>query len=125
MLRQVAKPDFVVRHTACVCGHCRSPLDPNSAMSVEKRQVFDLPERLLQITEHQASIHRCERCRGMTKAAFPAGVTSPAQYGERFKAAAIYLNVQQLIPEDRAAQALSDLFGAPLGLSGQRRRLGG
>jgi len=28
--------------------------------------------------------------------------------------AAIYLNIQQLIPEDRTAQALSDLFGAPL-----------
>ena len=41
-------------------------------------------------------------------------MVSPTQYGERIKAAAIYLNVQQLIPEDRAAQALSDLFGAPL-----------
>jgi hypothetical protein len=29
---------------------------------------------------------------------------SPTQYGERIKAAAIYLNVQQLIPEDRVAQ---------------------
>ncbi|MGO9744526.1 MAG: IS66 family transposase [Roseiarcus sp.] len=65
------------------------------------------------MTEHQASVHRCEHCRGVTKAAFPAGVASPAQYGERIKAAAVYLNVQQLIPEDRAAQALSDLFGAP------------
>ena len=112
-LRQVAKPDFVVPHAACVCEHCRSPLGPNSAISVEKRQVFDLPERPLLVTEHQASIHRCERCRGVTKAGFPAGVVSSAQYGERFKAAAIYLNVQQLIPEDRTAQALSDLFGAP------------
>src|SRR5216683_1512781 len=49
-----------------------------------------------------------------TKTAFPAGVVSPTQYGERIKAAAIYLNIQQLIPEDRTAQALSDLFGAPL-----------
>ena len=39
------------------------------------------------------------------------GVTLRAQCGERIKAAAIYLNVQQTIPEDRAAQALSDLFG--------------
>jgi hypothetical protein len=29
---------------------------------------------------------------------------SATQYGERIKAAAIYLNVQQLIPEDRVAQ---------------------
>jgi transposase len=41
-------------------------------------------------------------------------VVSPTQYGERIRAAAIYLNIQQLIPEDRTAQALSDLFGAPL-----------
>jgi transposase len=50
----------------------------------------------------------------VTKAAFPEGVVSPTQYGERIKAAAIYLNIHQLIPEDRTAQALSDLFGAPL-----------
>ena len=66
------------------------------------------------VTEHQASIYRCENCRGATKAAFPDGVVSPVQYGERVKAAAVYLNIQQLIPEDRTAQALSDLFGAPL-----------
>ena len=82
-------------------------------MAIEKRQVFDLPERLLLVTEHQASIYRCANCRGVTKAAFPEGVVSPAQYGERFKAAAVYLNVQQLIPEDRTAQTMSDIFGAP------------
>ena len=113
-LRQVADPDRVVAHTACVCEHCRLPLDPKSPIAVEKRQVFDLPERPLQVTEHQAAVYQCAHCRGVTKADFPEGVVSPAQYGERFRAAAIYLNVQQLIPEDRTAQALSDLFGAPL-----------
>jgi transposase len=112
-LRQVANPDFVIPHTACVCEHCRSPLDPKSAIGHEKRQVFDLPERPLLVTEHRASLHRCKHCRRVTKAPFPAGVVSSAQYGVRIKAAAVYLNVQQLIPEDRTAQALSDLFGAP------------
>ncbi len=113
-LRQVADPDAVVRHEACACGHCGSSLDPKAAIGIEKRQVFDIPERPLLVTEHQATIYRCADCRGVTKAAFPEGVVSPTQYGERIKAAAIYLNVQQLIPEDRTAQALSDLFGAPL-----------
>ena len=72
-LRQVADPDRVVRHEACVCGHCRSPLDPKAAAWIEKRQVFDLPERLLAVTEHQASIYRCAHCRGVTTAAFPDG----------------------------------------------------
>lgn len=112
-LRQVGNPDCVIGHTACACRHCGSPLGPQSAIGVDKRQVFDLAERPLMVTEHRATIYRCARCRGETKAAFPDGVISPVQYGERVKAAAIYLNVQQLIPEDRAAQALSDLFGAP------------
>jgi transposase len=112
-LRQVARPDLVVRHEACVCQHCCSPLDPKAPVTVETRQVFDLPERLLLVTEHRASAYRCEHCRRVTKAAFPEGVVSPAQYGERIKAAAVYLNVQQMIPEDRTAQAMSDIFGAP------------
>ena len=66
-LRQVANPDFVVPHMACVCEHCRSPLDPESAMGHEKRQVFDLPERPLLVTEHRASVHRCAHCRRVTK----------------------------------------------------------
>ncbi len=113
-LRQVAEPDRIVRHEASHCRHCQARLGPEMARDVEARQVFDLVERPLIVTEHRASIYRCACCWGATKAAFPDGVTSPAQYGGRIKAAAIYLNVQQLIPEDRAAQALSDLFGAPL-----------
>ena len=107
-LRQVADPDFVVRHEACACGHCGWPLDPKSAKEIEKRQVFDLPERPLLVTEHQASIYRCAQCRGVTKAEFPDGVVSPTQYGERIKAAAIYLNIHQLpsLAESEMSQGL-------------------
>jgi transposase len=113
-LRQVADPDRIVPHTATACLHCSATLDPNSVIGEERRQVFDLPERLLEVTEHRATIHRCPHCRGQTRAAFPEGVVSPTQYGERFKGAAVYLNQQQLVPEDRVAQALQDLFGAAL-----------
>jgi transposase len=113
-LRQAAEPDRIVRHEASHCRHCQALLPAGTARGVEARQVFDLIERPLIVTEHRASIYRCSRCRAVTKAAFPEGVVSPTQYGERIKAAAIYLNVQQLIPEDRAAEALADLFGAPL-----------
>ena len=113
-LKRVARPDFITRHEAQACRHCRAGLTGAMAVGVEKRQVFDLPEPRLEVTEHQASIYRCEHCRGQTKAAFPEGVTSPVQYGARVRATAVYLNVQQLIPEDRVAQAMNDLFGAGL-----------
>jgi transposase len=111
-LRQVAEPDAVVEHAAEVCEHCRAQLPADSKVDEEKRQVFDLPEKPLIVTEHRAAVHDCPACRRRTRAAFPEGVVSPAQYGERVRAAAVYLNAQQLVPEERTAQVLQDLFGA-------------
>ena len=111
-LRQVAEPDAVVEHAAEVCEHCRGPLPAGSKVGEEKRQVFDLPETPLIVTEHRAAVHDCPACRRRTRAAFPEGVVSPAQYGERVRATAVYLNAQQLVPEERTAQVLQDLFGA-------------
>ena len=112
-LKQVEAPDRIERHTAEVCRHCFAGLGASMQTGMEKRQVFDLPERPIEVTEHQASIYCCAACGLETRAAFPAGVVAAAQYGERVRAAAIYLNVQQLIPEDRVAQTMNDLFGAP------------
>ncbi len=113
-LRRVATPDRIVRHEAQACRHCGTGLTASMQTGAETRQVFDLPERLIEVTEHQAAIYACPHCRGETRAEFPEGVIWPTQYGERIRAAAVYLNVQQLVPEDRTAQALQDLVGAPL-----------
>lgn len=110
-LRRVATPDIVVKHSAACCAHCQARLSASMVTGVEARQVFDLPEPRLEVTEHQAEIYRCTQCRGETKAAFPEGVTSAAQYGPRIRAIAIYLNAQQLIPEDRVAEIMDDLMG--------------
>ena len=111
-LRQLATPDKIERHDAKACAHCAARLSAKMVTGVEKRQVFDLPEPRLEVTEHQAAVYTCARCHGTTKAAFPDGVVSPVQYGPRVKATAVYLNVAQLIPEDRVAEVMSDLFGA-------------
>ena len=111
-LRQIAEPDRIVEHAAERCAHCRARLLADSKAGDEKRQVFDLPEKPLIVTEHRAAIHDCPACGRRTRAAFPEGVVSPAQYGERVKAAGVYLNAQQLGPEERTAQVLQDLFGA-------------
>ena len=110
-LRQAANPDRIEPHAADCCRYCQAGLTPAMVTDVAKRQVFELPEPRLEVTEHRASIYCCAECGRRTTADFPEGVTSPAQYGPRVKAVAIYLNVQQLIPEDRVAQAMQDLFG--------------
>jgi transposase len=113
-LRPVTKPDKIERHAATQCGHCQAALTAAMATRVEKRQVFEMPQPRLEVTEHQAQIYTCVCCRGVTRAAFPAGVTAHVQYGPRIRAAAIYLNAQHLIPEDRVGEIMHDLFGALL-----------
>jgi transposase len=111
-LRRVADPDRIVTHEAGACRHCGAGLTRAMAQEADRRQVFDLPSRLIEVIEHQGLVYACACCGGRTAAAFPEGVNAPAQYGERLRAAAVYLHAQQLIPEERTAQTLVDLFGA-------------
>jgi len=53
-LRAVAEPDMVIAHEAVACEHCAAPLPAAMQTGVEKRQVFDLPQPRLEVTEHQA-----------------------------------------------------------------------
>jgi transposase len=110
-LRRVGTPDIIMKHTAGCCAHCQAGLSASMVTGIEARQVFELPAPRLTVTEHRAEIYRCTQCRGETKAVFPDGVISPAQYGPRVRATAIYLNAQQLVPEDRVAEIMDDLMG--------------
>jgi transposase len=53
-LRRTEQPDIIQRYTATCCQHCRAPLTAAMACGVEQRQVFELPEPRLEVTEYQA-----------------------------------------------------------------------
>jgi transposase len=110
-LKRVAEPDRIVLHEARACRHCGAGLRLSMAQEAETRQVFDLPAKLIEVTEHRRFVHACAGCGGRTGTAFPDGVEAPAQYGERLRAAPVYLHAQPLIPEERTAETLADLFG--------------
>src|SRR3954470_11405659 len=114
-LRPTDKPDRIERHAATTCRHCEACLTAAMVTGEERRQVFDLPQPHLEVTEHRAVTYRCHHCRGATTAAFPETVTAHVQYRPRLRATAVYLNVQQLIPENRVCEAMADLF-APASL---------
>ena len=114
-LRQVAEPDQIVDHHPPVCSRCGAALTPDMAGGHATRQVFDLPEpRPLIVTEHRAHSCRCAACGVTTRAAFPEGVNAPVQYGARIAAFVVYLLHYQLLPEDRLAELMADLFGVKL-----------
>ena len=116
-LQPVPHPDHVRVHPLdhCPCGACSgASLHAQPVLDYERRQVFELPHRPLEVTEHQAEIKRCPVSGRLVTAAFPEGVSAPAQYGPRFKAQVVYFSDQHFIPYQRLSQLCQDLYGQPL-----------
>lgn len=112
-LPQVTDPDEVVDHVPTHCGDCGASLAKAEVTGREVRQVFDLPVRRREVTEHVAEWRRCS-CGCETGGAFPPEASAPTAWGPRVRAYGIYLMNRQLIPVERTAEILSDLLGAPV-----------
>jgi len=65
------------------------------------------------LTEHLGYELLC-RCGQRHRSIFPANVTAPVQYGPVIKSTLVYLTQGQLLPMERTAQIVSDLFGVNL-----------
>lgn len=114
-LRQSESVDATIDHFPARCAGCGAVLGEAMAIGHSARQVHDLPEpQPLIVTEHRAHLCRCVGCGGETRAAFPDGVSGPVQYGARIRAAVIYLQNHQLLPEKRLVTLMADLFGVKL-----------
>jgi transposase len=114
-LRRTETPDATVDHYPEACMACGEPLTAAMAKGHVARQVFDLPEPTpLIVTEHRAYDCCCASCGTQTRAAFPEGVSAPVQYGKRIGAFVLYLLHYQLLPEQRLAALMADLFGVKL-----------
>ncbi|VEP15174.1 transposase [Hyella patelloides LEGE 07179] len=111
-LEQVSEPDRLVKHLAPdSCWGCGCDVSREKVVSVIKRQVFDIPEPRMEITEHQVEIKRCPRCEEKLEGCLTEAVKAPVQYGVRIKAVSTYLQHQHFIPEDRLSEAIEDLYG--------------
>ncbi|MDG4791121.1 DUF6444 domain-containing protein [Micromonospora sp. WMMD1102] len=112
-LRQVDDPHEWVEHEPAGCGECGGDLTGARVAGVVARQVFDLPEVGVRVTEHRIVSRRCG-CGHVTAGRSPDGVDAPVQYGPRAQAAAVYLQQALFGAQARTAQAMSDLFGVPM-----------
>lgn len=125
-LRQVATPNKVLDYYPALCVGCGRALGEELASGHEKRQVFDLPPPVMQVTEHRAHSCWCPACGSETRAGFPAEVKAAAQYGATVEALVVYFQAWQLISEDRLAELMQDVFGvgvatATIAARGQRK----
>lgn len=116
-LRMVEKPDHTARHAVERCARCERSLVQQPPDRALRRQVFDLPEPKLEVTEHQGEVKTCS-CGCVNRATFPPEAAAPVQYGPRVKpvaseawlSVAVYLKEYQLLPFARLSEIMRDLF---------------
>lgn len=104
---QVDKVEFHYPST-CSCG---CSLDPISGEVKERRQVFNLRDIKLFITEHRQMVCKCAACGKQNQGTFPAEVRSRVQYGAGVKAWLALLSVGYKMPIHKISTLFSDLFG--------------
>ena len=112
-LKQIGNPDKIVRclPKTCSCGHI---FTEDQMVTTEKRQVFDLPQPRLEVTEYQIHKAICPVCGLLHKGLAPEGITAPAQYGNGVKAYTTLLNVHYKLPFKKIQLLFTDLFGYPI-----------
>ena len=111
-LKKVENPDHIIDHHLkgiCPCGQDLGCIGSEGFVG---RQVFDLPAQVqIESTEHRAHYGTCPCCGKKARAQFPGHVNAPVQYGQGIRTWVTYLHAYQLLPCERVAECLGDLFG--------------
>ena len=93
----------------CACGHPWADVPVQDRLA---RQIHDLPETRLHVTEYQVEVKICPCCMARQQAAFPTTVPGQVQYGPRVHALTTYLHTVHFIPLARTAELISTLYGS-------------
>lgn len=94
--------------THCLCGQ---GLDITQSEIIEKRQVFDIPQPRLEITEYQKRSCTCGHCGLINEGEFPKGINAYVQYGIGVKSLVVLLNIAFQLPLKKIKTLFADLFG--------------
>jgi transposase len=109
-LKMVSTPDHIVVHHISSCPCCQKPFSRADVNAIgQKRQVFDLPEPRLIVTEHQQGIIHC--CGQVHKGTFPEQITQPVQYGSKIRSLSVLLNNDYKLPIEKIEQLFADIYG--------------
>ena len=112
-LKMSSRIDETVIHKATTCKRCGTSLTHQQFILCEKRQVFDIPEPKLIVTQHEQ--YRCQcACGCQNWGVFPDSVSAPIQYGSHARTFASLLNQQYLLPLNQVSSIFDDLYGQPI-----------
>lgn len=107
---QVEHPDTIVVCRPNACDSCGTPLAYVPGLLWEKRQVADIPEIQMSVTEYQKESVACPGCGARSTGVFPEHVSASFQFGNHFQSLIVYLNIVHHIPFERLTLLVNDLL---------------
>lgn len=108
-LKKFAFVDFHLDHSINQCCNCNGY--ELEMVNKQIRQIVDIPEPKIEVTEHTVYEYNCIGCGERICSALYDELTQEVQYGPRIKSLVSYLNVYQLIPYKRLTELIYDLYG--------------
>ena len=111
-LERVAQADFVEVHLPERCNCCGTSFEGVAYQVVQSRQVFDIPDPRLEITEHQLGEITC--CGIKQQGKYPEDVRATVQYGAGVQTLVTKLSVDHKMPLNQISQLFADLYGYDL-----------
>jgi len=116
-LKMVETPDFIEKHIPEYCNCCGRDISDITAQFVGKRQVFDIPEIKVKVTEHQVFKKTCT-CGHKTTSSFPFVANAPVSYGNNIESLIGYFHARQYIPFKRMQELFKDVFNTRISEGG-------
>lgn len=113
-LNKVQKPDSIVDLELNICPRCNTDLQNSKIEDIKIRQVFDIPEIKILVTEYRSQVKTCPHCKEKASAEFPNNVTNPTQYGANIRALITNLNIYHALPYNKIQELLKDVFNLNL-----------
>lgn len=116
-LKMVETADIVKEHSPSYCHCCGESLDNAPPKLAGKRQVFDIPEIRIKVTEHRIYKKQC-KCGHLTEGEYPLEANAPASYGHNIEGLIGYFHTRQYIPFKRMQEIFTDVFSTPISEGG-------
>ena len=116
-LKMVVNPDVIQKHIPEYCNKCGKDISNLSYAFAGKRQVIDIPEIKLHVTEHQIYKRLCS-CGHETINDYPLEANAPVSYGSNIESLIGYYHARQYLPFARMKEMFNDIFGLPISEGG-------
>ena len=112
-LRRVEQPDPIKVHRPTQCACCgRRFTEEEPHEIIQSRQVFDLPEPQLEVTEHRIAQITC--CALAQAGESPQAVSAPVQYGPGVRAFMTKRSIDHKMRLSKSAHCFEDLYDSAL-----------